>query len=77
MHQYDWAVNNIKLQLSILAITQKNKLDPRIEISEENIKANYIARGGLLTQDVPEKEIVEVSTDEGVKTIVKAKRTKK
>ncbi len=74
MHQYNWAANNSKLQQAILSVTQKHKLDPLFLISEENIKADYIKRAGLLA-DVDLTDSVEA--DEETVDEVKPKKTKK
>lgn len=47
-HTYDWAFNAIKLQQSIESLTQKKSMDQSVQINEASIKAEYIARGGLI-----------------------------
>lgn len=53
--EFSWAVNDTKLTLAIRDVTEAKKLDPKVEISEETIKAAYVKRGGLLLEDAPEK----------------------
>jgi len=58
---YEWAFNKLKLQQSELALKKKRELNPALVIDEPAIKAEYIARGGLLTEDKPEIEVDPVT----------------
>jgi len=70
---YAWAFNKVKLSQAIQALNKRKELDPRVEINEETIKAEYIRRAGLVVEaTIPESE---VSDDEFVEE--KPKRTRK
>lgn len=43
---FPWAVNVVKLQAAKDRVQAAHNLDPRVEISEENIKAEYIKLAG-------------------------------
>lgn len=51
MHSYEWAVNKTKLSQAIKFVTDQSKINPKIEVNEETIKENYIARAGLLAEE--------------------------
>lgn len=49
--QYAWAYNKIKLNQAYSAVVDAKKLDPKVVVDEETIKAAYIARAGLLAEE--------------------------
>lgn len=51
MQNHLWAVNKVKLQQSYAALEKKKKLDSRVEITEETVKAEYISRAGLIREE--------------------------
>lgn len=50
MVNYDWAVNKVKLQQAEEAVIKDGK-----EANEKNVKAEYVKRGGLLSEKAPVK----------------------
>ena len=46
MQTYEWAENKIKLQAAILQLKEAQKANPSIVITEDMIKAAYVARCG-------------------------------
>jgi len=60
MHQYDWAVNKLKLFQAVSTLEAKKKLDSRVVVSEQTIKEEYVIRGGLLAQYKPKIEAGKV-----------------
>ncbi|MES2060202.1 MAG: hypothetical protein V4438_04195 [Patescibacteria group bacterium] len=53
MNGCNWAVNRIKLEQSISALETKKKIDPKIEITEESVKEEYIRRAGKVVEKTP------------------------
>lgn len=49
--QYPWAYNQIKLKQAYADVVAQSKSDSTVKVDEETIKANYIARKGLLSED--------------------------
>jgi hypothetical protein len=68
MKDFAWALNKVKLELSIKDLNTAKVLNPALEINEETIKAQYVKRAGLvLTEEeiattipapVPQKPVV-------------------
>lgn len=50
MVNYDWAVNKVKLQQAEEAVIKDGR-----EANEKNVKAEYVKRGGLLSEKAPVK----------------------
>lgn len=66
--KYPWGFNPIKLQQSLDAVTRRSKIDSEVKIDEKTIKAEYIARKGLLTDEAEEERILpRVTTNRKVK----------
>lgn len=57
MHQYEWAANQMKLAAAVRHLQERSKIDPKIEINEESIKAEYIRRAGLVLNVEQVKEV--------------------
>jgi len=59
---YAWVVNVSKENRAIKELTDKKKIDPKIEVTEEAVKEIYIRLGGLVMDDVSDKdeEVIEV-----------------
>lgn len=82
MKPFEWAVNPIKLQRAQNAIAKWNELNPtqKKELSDENVKAEYVKLGGLLVCDAPKEvqtAIEEKRVEEEVREIVKERRANK
>lgn len=60
---YDWALNPVKLEQAIEALTKKKAVDSKVEINEESIKEEYIARAGLMRPEKEAKASVEEAGD--------------
>ena len=61
MLNFDWAFNKVKMQQAQETLAKKRLLNPSLEITEDMIKAEYIARAGLLVEDKPEVEVDPIS----------------
>lgn len=75
-NQYDWAVNNVKLQQSIRAVSERARLDSTVKVDEDTVKAEYVKRAGLLKDDSPYEEFVpeESSSQKTTRKYVRRKK---
>lgn len=49
---FSWAQNKTKLEQSVSALQNAKKVDAKVEINEETVKAEYIKRAGLVIGEV-------------------------
>lgn len=60
LNNADYAVNRAKLEVAYNALVDAKKLDPKVEINDETLRAEYVKRAGLVRekdggQEAPKK----------------------
>ncbi len=58
-NKHDWAVNKQKLAVAIKFLHDQKKANPALVIDDEAIKAEYVKRGGLLSENAPVQPVAE------------------
>lgn len=51
MNKFNWAMNDLKVDLAKKDLEFAQKINPAVVINEESIKAQYVKRGGLLVDE--------------------------
>jgi hypothetical protein len=70
--KYEWAFNQMKLNLAYTFVVRENKLDPKFEVNEKNIKARYIELNGLTTDE--QKKVIATVRPRSTSNIDNASR---